>query len=322
MLLLSLGFGFLFVAALPDKARRAHQEAREARRGAGGIEESSAGRHRNSLVSGQAELADDGAADLVRGDVTEAFSRVYSKHTWGQSGRGSGEGSTINATAIMRKVLTQFIQDKDLSIMVDAPNGGMVWTDVFLNDSWHGANGMSLKYIGLDVVPSVIAGNHARHAADIREKRISIGQVDVTKPKSLSAAVRKGLKNVGITESAWRQRAFLLTRDVVQHWPWSLACTYLRTVLREKASLPRYLLVGGYRHKQLKNRDIPLGGYFPVDLSQNPFKLPPPAQILRDTPNGEGGSGKLLRVWDLDAIPEEFVAESVCNSSIHSQTRL
>jgi SAM-dependent methyltransferase len=84
------------------------------------------------------------------------FSDAYEARRWGSDESGSGRGSEMDATATLRSALPDLLRRLDVRHMVDAPCGDWNWMrTVDLSD---------VDYVGVDIVPSVIARNIADYA--------------------------------------------------------------------------------------------------------------------------------------------------------------
>jgi len=153
-----------------------------------------------------------------RTDGAAPADRRYDTHRWGRAGRGSGTGSGIPFTEELRKTLTKFCLEHNITSMADTPSGAMLWTDVWLKSM-----PSSFRYFGGDVVKSVVEANDARWARDPQK---SFGVVDISKtppPKGYDV---------------------ILCRDALQHRPYRMVFDAFDLFSRSDA---KYLLVGSYR---------------------------------------------------------------------------
>lgn len=55
------------------------------------------------------------------------FNKVYERLCWTQYGNGSGIGSTLDETENIRSMISQFIVDNNVKVIVDTSVGGMAW---------------------------------------------------------------------------------------------------------------------------------------------------------------------------------------------------
>ena len=89
-----------------------------------------------------------GIRDLSTGIV---FSRIYEKNLWGDSESRSGRGSTLGRTAVIRDALPALLEGVGARSMLDAACGDFNWmARVDLR---------GVRYVGVDVVPELIATN-------------------------------------------------------------------------------------------------------------------------------------------------------------------
>jgi SAM-dependent methyltransferase len=86
----------------------------------------------------------------------EVFALAYATQAWGSAESRSGQGSEREATTALRSYLPELFKRLDVKIFLDAPCGDWNWMQ-FVNLA--GAD-----YVGIDVVPDVIASNRERFA--------------------------------------------------------------------------------------------------------------------------------------------------------------
>src|SRR5207245_3699197 len=86
---------------------------------------------------------------------TRIFSTIYSDNLWGDTESRSGRGSSLTATKAVRRELPALLQQFDVNTLLDAPCGDFVWMLGIIP-----AVG---KYIGVDIVPELIARNAAAY---------------------------------------------------------------------------------------------------------------------------------------------------------------
>jgi hypothetical protein len=86
----------------------------------------------------------------------EVFAPAYATPVWGSAESRSGHGSEREATTALRSYLPELFKRLDVEIFLDAPCGDWNWMQfVDLAD---------VDYVGVDVVPDVIASNRERFA--------------------------------------------------------------------------------------------------------------------------------------------------------------
>ena len=114
----------------------------------------------------------------------DAFRRIYASDHWKG---GSGEGSHVDATGPYRQILGAVLTGRDITTVVDAGCGD--WQFSRLLD-WSGK-----YYLGVDIVPEVVAGDRESFGSDDVEFRVG---------------------DIRTTELP--QADLLVCKDVLQHW--------------------------------------------------------------------------------------------------------
>jgi SAM-dependent methyltransferase len=171
-------------------------------------------------------------------DALDAFRRIYQSDHWKG---GSGEGSQVAATEPYRQVLASVLGGRDVRTVVDAGCGD--WQFSRLID-WSGK-----QYLGVDIVPEMIAGNRESYANENIE--FVAGDIRTqTMPRA----------------------DLLLCKDVLQHWDVASIEAFLARNLRRY----RYALVTNdvasiHISSDMLNADIPVGHWRPIDLECPPF---------------------------------------------------
>ena len=174
---------------------------------------------------------DDGAADV--------FTEIYQTDHWRG---GSGEGSTAEATAPYRHIVERFVMSPEVRRVVDVGCGD--WQLGSLVD-WNG-----VRYMGLDVVTSVIAANSRQWGGPRAEFRVADAR-DTYLPSG----------------------DLLLVKDVLQHWPHADVAAFLA---RELPRFPYALLTNDLASVHWSgpvNEDIALGQWRTLDLEAVPFEV-------------------------------------------------
>ena len=196
------------------------------------------------------------------------FTDIYDRNLWHH---GSGTGSLPQTTGPYRDMLARFLRDNAISSVVDFGCGD--WQLSSLMD-WTG-----IDYLGLDVVPGVVAANRARFAAPgIRFEPI------------------RALEDLPPAD-------LLLCKDVLQHLPLGEieAClgvfaTRYRCALITNDVLPDTWL----------NVAVPHGACRPIRIDLPPFARPAAAVLRWEVRLGEVASVKETRLLlrDGDALAE------------------
>jgi SAM-dependent methyltransferase len=84
------------------------------------------------------------------------FALAYATQAWGSAEAGSGQGSEREATTALRSYLPELFKRLDVKIFLDAPCGDWNWMQL--------VDLAGVDYVGIDVVPDVIASNRKRFA--------------------------------------------------------------------------------------------------------------------------------------------------------------
>ena len=217
---------------------------------------------------------------LQRNTFRAAFEDVYSHKHWGEWGAGSGPGSSLNHTGVLRKLLPELLIHYKVKSMIDSSCGGMVWMPEVIEKVREQIP--DFKYLGLDVACALIT-NHTATFAD--KPYMSFRCLDVS-----YEPVPSGYDLV-------------FSRDSLQHLPMSAAYAFLYNIAR---SNPKYLLVGSYVSLEKNdNRDIGSGGikFYNIDLLRPPYNVrPAPLHILNETDTSEKEPMKSLLLLDVDKM--------------------
>ncbi|XRA98880.1 methyltransferase [Pycnococcus provasolii] len=222
------------------------------------------------------ETVNDSAPMSISDDANRAaFTHIYDKGMWGSGGGGSGAGSTVEYTTLLRERLKTFIRDYNIKSMIDVPCGAIVWTSVLLNEL-----PSDFRYHGGDVVSRIVEANKKTWAHD-PQKTFSVWDISRT-------PISPGFD-------------FIFCRDALQHLPYATIFDALHMFSRSDA---KYLLVGSYPNGR-KNVDIEKpGGMFDIDLRKAPFLLEP-EQKWEEAPGlarHEPGHDKYLYLYRISKL--------------------
>jgi SAM-dependent methyltransferase len=196
--------------------------------------------------------------------MQEVFTRIYETRAWGPATSASGPGSDIERTAILRGDLSRMVRRLAVDIVLDVGCGDFHWmSQVQLG---------SARYIGIDIVPELIATNTRQYATTARAFQLG----DITQP---------GLPRADL----------ILCRDCLVHLPLANVAHALANFARSGA---QYLLATTFTACQ-ENSEIALGDWRPLNLQRSPFDLPEPLEELDDRPPGRADADKRLGLWRL-----------------------
>jgi len=177
---------------------------------------------------------------VTTSDETGAtFGDIYESAAWGG---GSGEGSRAAATDVYRTIVERLARAADVRSVVDAGCGDWEFSQLI---DWG-----DVSYLGLDVVPELVARNREAFARPGVEFQCADFHAERPPPADL-----------------------LLCKDVLQHWP----VAWIQRFLRVTRGRYRYLLltndIASTRPSHPRNSDIELGDWRPVDLEAPVFGL-------------------------------------------------
>ncbi len=178
------------------------------------------------------------------------FEEIYAGGEWGSSSR-SGPGSVPSRLGAYLDLLQAVLEHTGACTVVDLGCGD--WSFSRYVD-WGTA-----RYVGLDVVPSLIEKLNATYGSD----SIRFELVD----EELSTVEEADL---------------LIAKDVLQHWSNEAVHRFLRRLHRFRHALlvndvayerRRWSAFLRYRPAAVPNSDTVTGGYRPLDLTKPPFGL-------------------------------------------------
>ena len=194
------------------------------------------------------------------------FQSIYDDRTWSY-GRDdiplSGEGSSVEATASLRSALPRLLDQLGARLLLDVGCGDFTWM---------AHTQLPCRYIGVDIVPSVIERNSQRYADQMR----SFHLCDIVEEPAPSADV-------------------ILCREVLFH----LSLADVRAALRNMlASGCGHLLLTSDRGTEF-NSDIESGDFRQLNLERAPFRLPRPLGRIDDT---AVAPRRYVGLWSREAV--------------------
>src|SRR6202035_4607725 len=89
-------------------------------------------------------------------NLAQRFRRIHDTNMWGAEASTSGLGSEIEATAALRAELPRLLQKLGVTSLLDAPCGDAGWISHV---------DLGVRYLGVDIVPTLIERLLARAAA-------------------------------------------------------------------------------------------------------------------------------------------------------------
>ncbi|MEO1167780.1 MAG: class I SAM-dependent methyltransferase [Pseudomonadota bacterium] len=207
-------------------------------------------------------------------EMKRVFTEIYENGGWNSPNDESvsGTGSTLHWSRPLREQLPGLLRELNVRTLLDAPCGDFNWMKTVDLDG--------VDYIGIDIVPDLIALNRALYAGPVR--RFEVANI-VSDP--LPAA------------------DLVMTRDFLLHVPNDAIWGFLENFI---ASDIRYLLATTY--PQDSNEEIRrVGSWRFVNLTVAPFNLPEPRRKLLDTPP-KRQQIRHLGLWTSDDVAQTLTA--------------
>ena len=186
--------------------------------------------------------------DEYRSDREETFTTIFDENRWGSDESVSGDGSTLDQTIILRKVLPDLLRRVGAKTLLDAPCGDFNWMRRMVLP-----NGVT--YVGGEIVQPLVDRLKTTFASDQRDF-IKLDIVDDDLPDA----------------DIW------LCRDVLFHLSNAEIVAVLANFARSDV---RFILTTTYPFAE-QNRDIRSGGFRFINLMKPPFSLPSPQFQLDD----------------------------------------
>jgi SAM-dependent methyltransferase len=206
-------------------------------------------------------------------DLARRFQRIHDTNLWGASDSPSGLGSEIDATAVLRAGLPPLLDRLGATSLLDAPCGDAGWIN---------RAGLSLRYVGVDIVAELVARLQARAAA---------------------GEIRGDYHLADITSDTLPRCDAVLCRDCLVHLSFA---NILRAVANFAGSGAAWLITTTFPDWQT-NRDCDDGDWRALNFARAPFGWGPPSQILNENCREAGGGwrDKSLGAWRLAAIARD-----------------
>jgi hypothetical protein len=216
-------------------------------------------------------------------NLAQRFRRIHETNLWGAAASTSGLGSELDATAAMRAELPRLFERIAVASLLDAPCGDAGW----INQA-----DLSVRTIGVDIVPALIERLQARAAA---------GEI-------------KGEYRVAdITRDPLPRCDAILCRDALVHLSFA---NIERAVANFRRSGAVWLIATTFPEWQ-RNGDCEDGDWRALNLERAPFNWGSPVELLNENclEAGGGWRDKSLGVWRLAEIAGETPRQlSACGS--------
>lgn len=209
-------------------------------------------------------------------DLAARFERILDTNLWGAPTSVSGLGSEDLATAAIREALPLLLARLGARVLCDAPCG---------DAGWIGGCKLDVDYLGIDIVPALIAANN---------RRLAQGELA---GRFLTA---------DITRDELPRADLVLCRDCLVHLSFA---NIDRAVARFRASGAQWLLTTTFPEWEA-NADCEDGDWRALNFERPPFNWPAPRELINERcDEGEGGwRDKSLGLWLLGDLPEPVPA--------------
>jgi SAM-dependent methyltransferase len=200
-------------------------------------------------------------------NLQQRFQRIHDSNLWGAQASTSGLGSELDATAVLRAELPRRLEGLAVASLLDASCGDAGWIN---------AADLRVRYIGVDIVPPLIARLNARAAA---------GEI---KGEYLLA---------DIVSDALPRRDAVLCRDCLVHLSFA---NIFRAVANFRRSGATWLIATTFPDWQ-GNRDCEDGDWRALNFERAPFCWRAPVELVNENclEAGGGWRDKSLGVWRL-----------------------
>jgi Methyltransferase domain len=203
-------------------------------------------------------------------DLAQRFQRIYDTALWGAPASSSGLGSEMEATAVLRAELPRLLSKLGVASLLDAPCGDAGW----INHA-----DLGVRYVGVDIVPSLIERLQARAAA---------------------GEIKGDYRLADITEDRLPRCDAILCRDALVHLSFA---NIKRAVANFRTSGAAWLIATTFPEWQI-NGDCEDGDWRALNFERAPFDWGPPVEVVNEncTEAGGGWRDKSLGVWKLAEI--------------------
>jgi hypothetical protein len=204
-------------------------------------------------------------------EMRRVFTAIYATKAWGDCESASGPGSTRERASTFLPQLIELVMRLRVATLLDAPCGDFNWAEPLANSV--------ARYIGVDIVPAVIADNRTR----------------------LSAANHRFLCRDFISQRL-PSADLVLCRDGLVHLSHAHALAALGNFRRCGA---QHLILTTFIGDR-SNPDIATGEWRPLNMQQPPFSFPPPIELVDECCHHTGGiyADKRLGLWRVEDLPD------------------
>jgi hypothetical protein len=217
---------------------------------------------------GEVTLPPKRARDVMS-EPLEIFSKYHRAALLRRDESLSGPGSSTARTLTLRRTFPDLLRVLGVRALLDAGCGDFNWMRQLDLQLEH--------YFGIDIIEDLITRNRRRHGGP-RWEFLCLDLVSADLPRADA----------------------VLCRDTLVHYSLVGAQTILRNLQRSGA---RFLIATTFPGRGA-NKDIPLGGWRPLDMQGAPFNFPSPLRLINENCTEMDGryADKSLAVWALQQL--------------------
>ena len=182
----------------------------------------------------------------------------------------SGLGSELDATAVLRAELPQLLKKLGVTSLLDAPCGDAGWIN---------RADLGVRYVGIDIVPSLVESLQARAAA---------------------GGINGEFRLADLTRDPLPRCDAILCRDALVHLSFA---NIERAVANFRGSGAAWLIATTFPEWRI-NGDCEDGDWRALNFERAPFGWGPPVELVNENCREAGGGwrDKSLGVWRLAEI--------------------
>lgn len=203
--------------------------------------------------------------------ISDVFQQIHDSSEWNivTTESVSGEGSTMEQTAVLRMELPGLLKQLGVRSFLDLPCGDFNWMQ-------H-VDFTGIQYTGGDIVPAIVERNQTRFGSE-----------------------HLRFLNLDLLADPLPAADLLFCRDCLVHLSFADVQAALTNIRRSGIT---YLATTHF-HDEPENTDIPTGGWRPLNFFKAPFNFPTPLAEINEHCTEMGGafSDKCLVVWKVSEI--------------------
>lgn len=199
----------------------------------------------------------------------DIFTNIYKNNSWKGKESVSGAGSDLHETGELLKQLPELLKRHKIKTIIDLPCGDFNWMKHLEYNFDH--------YTGIDIVEEIVMANNRKYGNDTRVFK------------------KKDCLNDDIGSAD-----LLMCRDLLIHFSEADIFRFFQNLQKTNIT---YILTTHFFEE--KNQDIATGQWRPINLTEQPYNLPKPADhILEKTKmfDGRFSQTKTMSLWRIEDI--------------------